>query len=338
MQRTGNLKEEFLSFENLYAAYKKAYRGTKSYQAYEFAFNADREILRLQSELASGVYEPGDYSYFTIQEPKERIISIAAFRDWVVHHALVNVLEPIYEKRFIHDSYATRKLKGAHKAILRAKEYMRKNRWYLKMDIRKYFDSINHSILNQIITRRIKDHYILDLCRIIIDKGGNGASGLPIGNLTSQFFANVYLDIFDHFIKDRMRIKWYIRYMDDFCIFSNERLWLKKFKNQVTSFLQEELMLGIKESATLINSGLHGLPFLGVRIFPAMIRHRKENFKRSYDKLKKNQWLYENESISYEKYCSSMQSLTAHLNYYGNNLLRCELFNKGMVLKAVPTA
>jgi hypothetical protein len=118
--------------------------------------------------------------------------------------------------------------------------------------------------------------------------------------------------------------------MDDFCIFSNERLWLKKFKNQVTSFLQEELMLGIKESATLINSGLHGLPFLGVRIFPAMIRHRKENFKRSYDKLKKNQWLYENESISYEKYCSSMQSLTAHLNYYGNNLLRCELFNKGI--------
>lgn len=337
MQRTGNLKEKFLSFENLYVAYKKAYRGTKNYSSYCFAFNADRELLQLQDELAAGTYKPGDYAYFTIYDPKERIISVAPFRDRVAHHALVNVLEPVYEKRFIHDSYATRKEKGTHKAILRAQEFMRNNRWYLKMDIRKYFDSINHSILNQIISRKIKDRFILNLCEIIIGKGGNGVSGLPIGNLTSQFFANVYLDIFDHFIKDELRIKYYIRYMDDFCIFSNNKIELKKMRDEIAKFLKSKLLLHVKESAVLINSRIHGLPFLGVRIFPSMIRLRKENFKRSFNRLKTNEWLYRKGYIGYEKYNCSTQSIVAHLNHWGNNLLKSGLY-KGMVSKAGPTA
>lgn len=337
MQRAGSLKEGFLSFENLYAAYKKAYRGTKSYQSYAFAFNADQELLLIQRELMAGSYNPGDYSYFTIYEPKKRTISVARFRDRVVHHALVNVLEPIYENRFIYDSYATRKGKGTHKAILRAQRFMRKNRWYLKMDIRKYFDSIYHAILNAILARKIKDPFILDLCRKIIAKGGDGAKGLPIGNLTSQFFANVYLDLFDHFIKDKLRITGYVRYMDDFCVFDSDRNSLMELRDKITFLLQERLRLEVKENAVLINSRLHGLPFLGVRIFPNLVRIKRENFNRSYAKLKTREWQYKNGLITYEAYSSSMQSLTAHLTYYGNNLLKSRLYT-GAVSYAAPTA
>jgi retron-type reverse transcriptase len=337
MQRAGNLKTSFLSFANLYEAYKKAYRGTKSYRSYAFAFDADRELLLLQRELTDGTYEPGSYSYFTIKEPKERIISVSPFRDRVVHHALVNIIEPIYEKRFIYDSYATRKEKGTHKAIARAQYFMRKNRWYLKMDVRKYFDSIDHGVLNAIIRRKIKDPYILNLCEKIIMKGGCGLKGLPIGNLTSQFFANVYLDGFDHYIKDELKIKGYVRYMDDFCIFDSNKEALKTVRDSVKVFLSKKLRLEAKESATLINSRLHGLPFLGVRIFPGQIRLITENFNRSYKKLMTNEWQYKNDHISYEKYSSSTQSLTAHLNHWGNNLLKSRLYT-GTVSKADPTA
>ena len=148
MKRCGNLKDSFLSFENLYAGYKKAFKATKNYPACEFTFNLDRELHLLRKELACASYVPREYRYFLIKDPKERRISVAEFRDRVVHHSLVNILEPVFEKRFIYDSYATRKGKGTHRAIARAQHYIRQNRWYLKMDIRKYFDSINHEILN----------------------------------------------------------------------------------------------------------------------------------------------------------------------------------------------
>jgi retron-type reverse transcriptase len=327
MQRVGGLKEKFLFFENLYTAYKKAYLVTKSYSSYKFAFHVEKELFLLQKELSENTYVPGDYFYFTIQDPKERVISVAQFRDRVVHHALVNILEPIYEKRFIFDSYATRKEKGTHKAILCAQGFLCKNHWYLKMDIRKYFDSINHKVLNTVIERKIKDRYILDLCRKIIAKGGDGIKGLPIGNLTSQFFANVYLDVFDHYIKDDKSVKYYVRYMDDFCIFSNDKELLKELYKEVVIFLDDKLKLDVKDTATLINTSLHGLPFLGVRIFPKMIRLKKENFKRSFSKLKTREWEYGKGFIDYNRYTSSMQSLIAHMNYYGNNLLQRRLYN-----------
>lgn len=327
MQRIGGLKEKFLYFENLYTAYKKAYLVTKNYSSYRFAFHVEEELFVLQKELSEGTYIPRDYFYFTIQDPKERIISVAQFRDRVVHHALVNILEPIYEKRFIFDSYATRKEKGTHKAIERAQNFLSKNHWYLKMDIRKYFDSINHKALNTAIQRKIKDHYILDLCSKIIAKGGNGIKGVPIGNLTSQFFANIYLDIFDHYIKDQRSIKYYVRYMDDFCIFSNDKNLLKALYKEIVAFLDDKLNLDIKDTATLINTSLHGMPFLGVRIFPKMVRLKKENFKRSFNKLKTREWEYDKGLIDYNRYTSSMQSLITHMNYYGNNLLQRRLYN-----------
>jgi len=333
MQRAGNLKEVFLSFANLYAAYKKAYRGTKSGGSYTFDFNADRELLLLKRELTDDSYKPGNYDYFTIREPKERVISVAPFRDRVVHHALINVMEPVYERRFIYDSYATRKGKGTHRAIARAQYFLRKNRWYLKMDVKKYFESIDHGVLNAIIRRKIKDPFILRLCGKLIARGGSGCKGLPIGNLTSQFFANVYLDVLDHYIKDELRIKGYVRYMDDFCVFGTSREALKLLRHKIKGFLEQKLRLEIKESAVSLNSQLHGLSFLGVRIFTGIIRLLKENFRRSYMKIKANEWKYQNGYMAYARYSSSMQSLTAHLNNWGNKLLKSRL-NTGAVSEA----
>lgn len=323
MKREGKLKEKFLLFENLYKAFKKAYKATKEH---EFAFNVEKELFLLQQEFSTGKYIPSDYRYFTITDPKEREIAVASFRDRVVHHALINILEPIYEKLFIYDSYATRKNKGVHKAIEKAQCCIKKNRWYLKMDIKKYFASINHNVLTKIIEKKIKDIFIIDLCKSIIAKGGNGATGLPIGNLTSQFFANVYLNSFDYYVKEKLKAKYYLRYMDDFCIFSDDKEKLKLYKNNIEEYLKTILCLEIKESATMLNKAIHGLPFLGVLIFPNIIHYRKENFRRSFKKLKKREWEYNCGLIDYKYYASSMQSILAHITKYGNALLKNVLY------------
>jgi retron-type reverse transcriptase len=331
MRRAGGLKEQFLSFENLYEAYKKTYRATKNYA---FAFHADRELLRLQDDFINGRYVPGEYRYFTITDPKIRVIAVAPFRDRVVHHALVQVMEGIFERRFIHDSYATRKNKGVHKAIARAQYFLRKKPWYLKMDIKQYFASIQHETLIRLIRRVIKDPFIMDLCGAIIGRaagpdGTNGGTGLPIGNLTSQFFANVYLNAFDHYVREVLRIPAYLRYMDDFCIFAKAKETVKRYRPVMEQFLRDALKLETKPTATMINSRIHGLPFLGVRIYPNMIRHKRENFKRSMARLKQQEWEYRNGTIDYRHYSASMQSLTAHLTAYGNNLLKSVLYMKG---------
>ncbi len=309
MQRIGNLKEQFLSFENIYKAWKKAFKSTKTIEAYEYSFHLEKNLFELQEKLDCGAYIPGEYRYFTITDPKERRISVAPFRDRIVHHALINILEPIYEKRFIYHSYATRKSKGTHKAIKQAQVYLRKNRWYLKMDIARYFDNIDHGVLYELLSRKIKDEFILSLCRKIMAKGGDGKHGLPIGNLTSQFWANVYLDCFDHFVKDHTKIKPYLRYMDDFCLFSNDKNDLKAIRPVIEDFLLSKLGLRTKPQTTLINSSLHGLPFLGVRIFPSLIRVRSENIKRSLKRVQLREYEYGIGKINYERYTSSMMSL-----------------------------
>ena len=328
MQRIGNLKERFLSFQNLYSAWRKAFRSTKTYESYKFTFTLEKGLFKLQEELRSGNYRPGDYRYFTIADPKCRTISVAPFKDRIVHHALISILEQVYERRFIYHSYATRRGKGTHKAIIQVQKYLRNNKWYLKMDIAKYFDSINHDKLYFLLSRKIKDNFILDLCRKIINIGGNGYCGLPIGNLTSQFWANVYLDHFDHFVKEKLRIGPYLRYMDDFCLFSGEKRKLKKMRIKIKDFLMNGLRLKPKERATLINTSVHGLPFLGVRVFPSMIRIRKENFKRSFEKLRKKEKKYHDGKIDYQNYISSMMSLLSSLQYWNSKLLLGNMLSK----------
>lgn len=281
----------------------------------------EKELFLLQEELGNYTYQPGAYRYFTIFEQKQRTISVAPFRDRVVHHALIQILEPIFECSFIYHSYATRKDKGSHKAIEQARCFLRKNRWYLKMDISKYFDNIDHGILNTLLAKRIKDPLILALCAKIIAQGGDGSRGLPIGNLTSQFWANVYLDSLDHYIKDRLRISAYLRYMEDFCLFSNDKKTLKDLVPVLTVFLDNSLGLHLKDRATLINTALHGLPFLGVRIWPALIRIRRQNLVRSLGKIRKREKEYITGHISHQHYRCSIESLIAHVKHWNTHIL-----------------
>lgn len=327
MKREGNLFHKITDFENLYLAFKKAFKGTnRTETTLSFFFNLEKELLDLKKELEDKTYQPEGYRHFKIHDPKERIISVAPFRDRVVHHAIVNILEPIYEKRFIFDSYATRKEKGTHKAILRGKDFLRKNRWFLKADIEKYFDNVDHKMLAAILARKIKDGDVLRLIEGIIKNGGKDGKGLPIGNLTSQFLANVYLDPFDHFVKEELGERHYIRYMDDFIIFSREKEPLKGLRFELEKFLRERLNLRLKEKALLINQRLHGLSFLGARIFPNLIRIKRESLKRCMKKLRQRMNEREQGKVSDERFKRSLDSIMGHISFFNCEELKRDIF------------
>lgn len=334
MKRYGNLFEKACSFENLYQAFKKAMKGSgKSAEACGFEFHLEHHLFELQRELLAGCYRPARYRYFKILEPKERIISVAAFRDRVVHHAVVTVLEPVFERVFIHDSYATRKEKGTHKCVRRAQEFMRKNRYYLKFDINKYFENMDHTILLGLIERKIKDKRLLDLIRVIIansdeSKGEHTGKGLPIGNLTSQFFANIYLDVFDHYIKDELGLKAYVRYMDDCVIFLDGKERLKEILRLLTVYFEKRLCLKLKDSATMLNTRLNGLPFLGFRVFPSLLRIKRENIKRLKTKLNLREKEFRSGIIDEEKYSMSLASMIGYVCFADSLNLRKRIFSE----------
>lgn len=289
MKRYGNLYEEIVSFENLLLASKKAFRGKRDRpKVAEFYFELEKELIHLREELLNKTYEPRLLRTFLIYEPKEREIGASDFRDRVVHHAVCNVIEPIFERSFIYHSYACREGKGTHRAIKDAQCFSRKYRYFLKCDIRKYFASIDHKILKLILAKKFKDPDLLRLLYIIISSSGpdSNEKGLPIGSLTSQHFANLYLDVFDHYIKDSLRIKAYLRYMDDFILFSDEKPELHFLYVKMKNFLGSELQLQLKENATVLAPVTDGVPFLGFRIFPNMIRLKRENKKRALKKIK----------------------------------------------------
>ena len=246
-KRIGYLYESLTSWSNLYLAFEKACKHKKSKaETTEWMYNCEKYLFELQAELREQRYRPQPYKYFVIREPKERIISVAAFRDRVVHHALVNIIEPYFEAAFIKDSYATRKGKGLNLAVQAAQDYSCRYKWYLKLDIEKFFASVNHEILLKLINRKIKDPAVMSLCRIILSNqtvsmGLDEKKGLPVGNLTSQFFANIYLNKLDHFVKQSLGYQAYVRYMDDFILFSDYPIELKQALKQIEHFVHRLL-------------------------------------------------------------------------------------------------
>ncbi len=330
MKRYGFLFEGLYDYENLSRSFRQAFKGSrKKEQNSEYYFFLEPGLLQLQTKLKTGTYHPAKYRYFKIYEPKERLISVACFEDRVVHHAIVNMLEPIYEKVFIHDSYANRKNKGIHKAIGRAQRYMKRNRWFLSIDIEKYFANINHKILMEIIRKKIKDEKMVDLVEIMIKNNdisqNKEDSGLPIGNLTSQFFANVYLDQFDHFVKENLRLD-YIRYMDDMVFFSDDKERLKEILELSKSYLTNNLMLTIKPRSIIINKRLHGLSFLGYRIYPGLIRIKNKNIKRMKKNIKIREYEYKNGKIDQEKLSQSVNSIIEFIKRADSMNLRKNIF------------
>lgn len=316
MKRQGFLFEQVCSFEALYMAALKALRGHKAKpEAAAYLYNIDRETWKLREELLTGCYRPQPYRYFEIYEPKQRTISVASFRDRVVHHALVAQMEPIFDRTFICHSYATRKGKGSLAAVKQAQKYLGQNSWYLKLDIHKYFDSIDHVVLTDLIERKIKDPYVMALVKMILSNISISAEnpapvGLPIGNLTSQFFANIYLDPLDHYVQQSLKTP-YLRYMDDMLLFATDKAPLKDALPRIKAFLGAKLRLDLKKNAVLLNNGVHGLPYLGFRIFPNLIRIKKENLKRLVGKIKLRQYQCKHGMIEESELYRSVQSVLA---------------------------
>ncbi|MGR9108390.1 MAG: reverse transcriptase domain-containing protein [Gammaproteobacteria bacterium] len=308
------------------------------------AFWADR-LLDLQDELRSGTYRPGSYKHFYIHEPKRRKISAAPFRDRVVHHALCRILEPWNEARFIADSYANRRGKGTHRAIDRVQTLARRFRFVLRLDIMKYFPSIDHEILLDEIAKTPVDQGVLDLCAKIVASGRENSgfsgrlnwfpgddlvdllrpTGLPIGNLTSQFWSNVYLNPLDHFIKRELGCSGYVRYVDDMALFGNTKREIWGFKGRLIERLGR-LRLKFHESSAQVMPVTSGIPWLGFVVYPA---HRllKSRMARKGRRRLHDVWReYSEGRLSFAELDTAVQAWINHVRYGDTWGLRRHIF------------
>jgi retron-type reverse transcriptase len=264
----------------------------------------------LQNSLRDRTWMPGCYNTFTIYEPKERLITAAPFADRAAHHAIMNVVEPYLERFSIHDSYACCCGKGLHAAVARAKQYQQRYPWFLKLDIRKYFESIDHGVLLSLLERLFKDRDLLELlARIVHSSAAAPGKGLPIGNLTSRHFANFYLGYLDHFVKDELGCRAYVRYMDDFRLWADSKEELKTMRVRVEQFLSARLKLEFKESATRLAYSVYGMPFLGFRLFPHTIRLKRESLRRFASKVKRYDHLVRHGRINQGKAARAVESI-----------------------------
>lgn len=285
MKRAGRLKEPILDRENLRLAFWRAARGKRTRRdAAAFGERLDENLADLARDLAEGTYRVGPVHQFTIHDPKERLITAPCFRDRVLHHALMNVCEPILDRWLIDDTYACPRGKGRIAAVERARHFARRHTYFLKLDIRRYFDSVSHAILRERLERRFKDRWLLDLFGTIL-AGHETAPGrgLPIGSLTSQHFANFTLGWLDQFVKHTLRVRGYVRYMDDFVVWGDDRIWLREVRDRIRSFLAEELALELKAEPYL-NRCRVGMDFLGNRVYPTHVtlnRRGRVRFRRA---------------------------------------------------------
>lgn len=352
MKRYGNLWHAIVDFENLLNAARKAQRGKRFRDnVLAFNYNLESELQQLQIELQSQTYRPGAYRTFQIFEPKPRLISAAPYRDRVVHHALCNVIVPIFERTFIADTYANREGFGTHRALRRFTHFARHYRYILQCDIQKYFPSIDHQNLKEMLRHKIKCPDTLWLIETIID-GSNEQEGvleyfpgdelltpllrrkgLPIGNLTSQFFANCYLNGLDHFIKEHLKATQYLRYVDDFALFSDDAQFLAGARSEIEEYLTI-LRLKIHPIKSQLFKTQVGANFVGFRVLPIgeafpkeiRIRVRNDNLRRSRLRLKRLKIAHAQGKITDHDLTQSMQSWVAHLRHGDTWRLRQSIF------------
>jgi RNA-directed DNA polymerase len=273
MKRANNLLHRVADPDNLRLAAWKAAKGKRhSQEVIKWSARTDEHLSTLRKEILSGQVVVGNYRYFKVFEPKERQICASAFGEQVLHHALMNVCHEHFERAQIFDSYASRIGKGTYAALERAKMYTNKHDWYLKLDVRKFFESVQHEVLSNQLTRIFKDAAVVGIFEQIIRsyesspglfaKGTNKARGLPIGNLTSQYFANHYLVGVDRFVKEKLRVKAYVRYMDDMVFWDTEKAPLLEIHAAVKHFIENEICCTLKPEA--LNRTPSGVPFLSV--------------------------------------------------------------------------
>lgn len=342
-----NLFEKLVTFDSLYAAYLEARKGKReSVSCLVFERDLEGNLINLQNELIWGQYKTGKYFRFDVYEPKKRkVAALEDFRDRVLHHALCNLLNPIYEARFIHNSYACRVGKGTHAGADKAQEMMREclgrhgKLFALKADISKYFASIDHEILKNLIRKKISDKKILSITDEIIDsycEPGRPGKGLPLGNLTSQLFANIYLNELDQHIKNTKQEKWYIRYMDDWVVLHHDKRHLQALRLELQIWLGVELKLSTNHKTMVFpisQSNGRGLDFLGYHLWPDRRRLRKASLKRFARRVRRLQRDYSEGNIEPPEIRQQLSSWTAHARHGNalpalNSILRKSVFRK----------
>lgn len=330
MKTEKHLIEKICTTKNVVKAYKKA-RKCKRYRPTVLKFETDRELnlIRVIADLRNVTYHAGTYFVFKVFEPKERLIMALPFYDRVIQHAIVNIIEPIFEKRFVFHSYACRKDKGAHAASDTLSRWLYnlqikqgKKIYAIKADIHHYFQSIDHEVLKQEVRRYISDKAVLKLLDHIIDHNGiyPDGVGIPVGNLTSQLFANVYLNILDHYIKHNLHVHYYIRYMDDFIILGEDPAELKELLQQIDAFIEERLHLHLNPKTTII-AAKNGVDFVGYRHFPAFRILRKGATRR----IKKLLRAFETGEVDEELFDRSIESRIGHAKHADTFNLCAEL-------------
>lgn len=360
MKRYGNLWPKIITFENLYNAHRKAQRGKRYRPAVlEFNHNLGSNLLQLQRELETQTYQPGDYRTFLIQEPKIRMISAAPYRDRVVHHALCTWIAPILEETLIPDTYANRVGFGSHRALRRFTTFCRSSPYILQCDIAKYFPSIDHEILKQLIRRKIKCAPTLWLIDLLIDNSNpqhpvfdyfpgdtllsplERRRGLPIGNLTSQMFANFYLTGFDHFVKEILGFNKYLRYVDDFALFSDQVTDLQAARPQIEAYLAT-LRIKIHPIKSQITKTQRGANFVGYRVLPHHTRIRRQNLHQARKRHRRQLQYLSTQPTATDlaTFQTSLQSWFAHLSHGDSYRLQEEILTflaqKGVKLAVLP--
>jgi RNA-directed DNA polymerase len=348
MKTYKHLFDKITTFDNLYWAYRAAAKGKRAKPAVAaFEFNLEANLIELQEQLQSGLYRPGPYRNFHIRDPKPRLISAAPFRDRVVHHALCQVIEPIFEARFCFDSYACRVGKGTHAAIRRAQQYARQFPYVLQCDLQEFFPSIDHQILYERLACLIRDPQTMALIQSILAGGADvhrdshqpfffpgddlfaalRPRGLPIGNLTSQFWANVYLDSLDQFVKRELKCGGYVRYVDDFLLFAPDKPSLHAWREQIITFCAG-LRARLHEERAAVFPTRSGIPFLGWRVYPSHLRLKQRNglaFQRRFASLRKG---YANRRVSLGQIDIAVQGWVAHVSHGATRGLRRALLSQ----------
>lgn len=339
--------QQVTAWPNVLLAYRKAARHKRGKaSAAGFEHQLSDRLLAVQDDLTQFTYQPGQYVHFTIHDPKTRKISAAPFRDRVVHHALCNIIEPLFEAQFHPHSYANRIGKGTHRAIDALQAFARRYCYVLRMDIVKHFPSIDHALLFDILADTVRDEDTRWLIQQIIASGAdvlrdeyqmvyfegddllaaNRARGLPIGNLTSQFWSNVYLNPLDGFVAQDLGCEGYLRYVDDFALFSDSKRQLYEWKQAIMDFLAT-LRLTVHERAAQVAPTRAGIPWLGFVVYPTQRRLKARNVVKFTQRFERNIAAYEQGEITFAELDASVQGWINHVRYADTWGLRGHVFS-----------
>ena len=314
MKRVGNLMPRIVAMENLHEAFLRAARGKSGKAAViDFRNHLDERLSLIQEHLSDGTFRFGQYHFFTINDPKERTICAASFPERVVFHAMMRICHPVFENYQTNDSYASRIGRGTYKALDRARFFASRYEWFAKIDVCKYFDSINHKVLLGQLSRLFKDSMLLIYFRDLLDTYSvNDGNGLPIGNLTSQYFANHYLSVADHYIKESVRVPAMVRYMDDVLIFSHTKTELLGWVKRYYDYLNSALLLKVHEP--VINQSRFGVPFLGYVVYGKHLRLNRRSKERFETKMSKLNTALAHDEITETEYANRATCMMAFVN------------------------